>query len=233
MTLFNLDGNDAQIPSMPVRSDGVTAARLQQFEAMHSSRVAHVKKHLARPPGPGEVVFIWTTAQFNTMSLIIWLIEECGTVQELILSTYSISNLCVQTLLKWMDSGKIGKTYLYISDYVPKMSPKKYDMLLSAMSSRPGRLDIGLGFNHSKITLLSIGPNRFVITGSGNFVENSGNEQYTICNNPEIHEFYKQCITEDHPLRYRKDRLREAGRTEMGDGPDSILLRLEKGGPGK
>lgn len=233
MALFSLDRNGTALPGMPVRSEGVTAAKLQRFESMHTAKVAIVKEHLNAPPGPGEVVFIWTTAQFNTMSMIMWLIQERGTADELLLSTYSISDICVQTLLKWMDSGQIGRVYMYISDYFTKLKSKRWDMLLSAKAARPGRLDIGLGFNHSKITLLSIGPNRFIITGSGNFAENSGNEQYTICNNPEIHEFYKQCITEDHPLRYRKDRLREAGRTEMGDGPDSILLRLEKGGPGK
>ena len=218
---------------MPVRQEGVTDAMLQRFESMHTAKVATVRKHLNAPPGPGEVVFVWTTAQFNTMSMIMWLIEERGPADELLLSTYSISNICVQTFLKWMDSGKITAAYLYISDYVPKMSPKKYDMLLSAKAARPGRLDIGLGFNHSKITLLSIGPDRFVITGSGNFAENSGNEQYTICNNADIYEFFKKCITEDHPLRYRKDRLAEAGRAEMGNRPDSILLRLETIGPGR
>lgn len=214
MGLFSLETVTAA-PSLPQRGDGTSAAKVEVFESMHTAKVAIVKKHIPKPPAPGEVIFVWTTAQFNTMSLIIWLIEQVGPIDELLVSTYSISNICVNTMLKWLDSGKIGNIYLYLSDYVPRMSPAKYNALLAEVSARPGKMKIGLGFNHSKITLAAIGKNRFVITGSGNFAENSGNEQYTICNNPEVYEFYKSCITEDHPIRYRVDRAVKAGGTPM------------------
>lgn len=211
MGLFSLDAAPVPQPEMPKKSDGVTAAQVEAYESMHAARVANVRKNISRPPVPGEMIFVWTTAQFNTMSLIIWLIETLGDIDELLVSTYSVSNICVKTMLYWVDSGKIGSVYLYLSDYVPKMSPKKYNTILAETSARPGKMKIGLGFNHSKITLAAIGENRIVITGSGNFAENSGNEQYTICNSPEIYEFYKSCITEDHPIRYRADRAGEAG----------------------
>ncbi len=214
MGLFSLDMVTAA-PSLPQRNDGTSAAKVEVFESMHTAKVAIVKKHIPKPPAPGEVIFVWTTAQFNTMSLIIWLIEQVGPIDELLVSTYSISNICVNTMLKWLDSGKIGNIYLYLSDYVPRMSPAKYNALLAEVSARPGKMKIGLGFNHSKITLATIGKNRIVITGSGNFAENSGNEQYTICNNPEVYEFYKSRITEDHPIRYRVDRAVKAGGTPM------------------
>lgn len=215
MGLFSLETVTAAQPSMPQRKDGTSAAEVEVFESMHAAKVATVKKHIPKPPGPGEIIFVWTTAQFNTMSLIIWLIEQLGNIEELFVSTYSISNVCVQTLLKWLDAGKIGNIFLYLSDYIPKMSPKKYNALLSEVSARPDKMKIGLGFNHSKITLAAIGNNRIVITGSGNFAENSGNEQYTICNSPQIYEFYKSCITEDHPIRYRVDRAIAAGGTQV------------------
>lgn len=214
MGLFSLETVTAA-PSLPQRGDGTSAAKVEVFESMHTAKVSIVKKHISKPPAPGEVIFVWTTAQFNTMSLIIWLIEQVGSIDELLVSTYSISNICVNTMLKRLDSGKIGNIYLYLSDYVPRMSPAKYNALLAEVSARPGKMKIGLGFNHSKITLAAIGKNRFVITGSGNFAENSGNEQYTICNNPEVYEFYKSCITEDHPIRYRVDRAVKAGGTPM------------------
>lgn len=214
MGLFSLETVTAA-PSLPQRGDGTSAAKVEVFESMHTAKVAIVKKHIPKPPAPGEVIFVWTTAQFNTMSLIIWLIEQVGPIDELLVSTYSISNICVNTMLKWLDSGKIGNIYLYLSDYVPRMSPAKYNALLAEVSARSGKMKIGLGFNHSKITLATIGKNRIVITGSGNFAENSGNEQYTICNNPEVYEFYKSCITEDHPIRYRVDRAVKAGGTPM------------------
>ena len=82
MALFCLDRNEAPVPG--IRKEGGTAAKLQRFESMHTAKVAIVKKHLKSPPGPGEVVFIWTTGQFNTMSMIMWLIQERGTADELL-----------------------------------------------------------------------------------------------------------------------------------------------------
>lgn len=215
MGLFSLEIPAAVNPAMPQRNEGTSAAKVEVFESMHTARVANVKKHIPKPPAAGEIVFVWTTAQFNTMSLIIWLIEQLGNIDELTVSTYSISNICVKTLLKWLDAGRIQNIHLYLSDYVPKMSPTKYNTLQAEISARPGRITIGLGFNHSKITLAAIGENRIIITGSGNFAENSGNEQYTICNSPEIYEFYKSCIKEDHPVRYRADRIAAAGGTAL------------------
>lgn len=75
MGLFSLEEAAGAQPAMPQRQDGTTAAKVEVFESMHAERVANVKKHISRPPAAGEMVFIWTTAQFNTMSLIIWLIE--------------------------------------------------------------------------------------------------------------------------------------------------------------
>lgn len=214
--LFSITDRQPEQPAMPERSDGTSAADIAVFESMHAAKVKTIKEIPLNPPKKGEIAFIWTTAQFNTMSMIIWLIEQLGEINELLVSTYSISNICVNTMLKWLDAGKINSVYLYLSDYVPRMSPKKYNMILSAQSARPEQLKIGLGFNHSKVTLAAIGENRIVITGSGNFAENSGNEQYTICNNAKIYEFYKSCITENHPVRYKRDRVAtEARGTQM------------------
>ena len=213
MGMFELD-IPPQTPEGKMHS--TTAAAVQAFELAHAAKVATVEKHLSAPPGPGEMQFVWTTAQFNTMTLIIWLIKHLGPIEELTLSTYSISDLCINTLFSWMDSGRIGRVYFYLSDYVPRMSPKKWENLQSQAASRTGMMEIGLGFNHSKVTLARIGCHRIVITGSGNFAENSGNEQYTICNNSEIYEFFRNCIREPHPVRYRADRVGKAGETEMG-----------------
>jgi len=204
MGLFSLD-IVSETPEI-VKGEGVSAAAVERFTAMHTAKVACVEKNISAPPLPGEVIFIWTTAQFNTMSLLIWLIKHLGPIEELTISTYSISDLCVNTLFSWMDTGKIDKVYFFLSDYIPRSSPRKYDMLTSQARAREGRMEIGLGFNHSKITLARIGEHRIVITGSGNFAENSGNEQYTICNNGTVYEFYRSCIREPKPVRYRSDR---------------------------
>ena len=196
--------------------DSQTGVKVQKFLEMHTAKVSIVEKHIPAPPAQGEIIFVWTTAQFNTMSLIAWIIKHLGPIEELTVSTYSISNICVNALFSQIDAGNILKAYFFLSDYVPRQSPGKYEMLTAQAKARPGKIEIGLGFNHSKVTLARVGQNRIVITGSGNFAENSGNEQYTICNNENIYEFYRNCIREYHPPRYRADRPVGAGEAEMG-----------------
>lgn len=205
MGLFSLEESFTAQDVKPEDTAGKTAAKIEQFESMHAAKVAVVEKNLERPPLPGEAIFVWTTAQFNTMSLIIWLIKNLGIIEELTISTYSISNICINTMFKWYDTGSIREIYFYLSDYTPRSAPQKWESLCSQASTR--NIKIGIGFNHSKITLAKIGDNYIVIAGSGNFAENGGNEQYVICNNERIFNFYRECIREDHPVRYRQDRL--------------------------
>ena len=213
--LFDLTSHTSP-PAPEVKPSTHTGAKVQKFLEMHAAKVAVVEKHIEAPPAAGEVIFVWTTAQFNTMTLIAWLIKHLGPIEELTISTYSISDICVNALFSQLDAGNIHQVYFFLSDYVPRLAPKKYDMLSAQAKARPGRVTIGLGFNHSKITLARIGKNRIVITGSGNFAENSGHEQYTICNNENIYEFYRDCIREYHPPRYRADRADAVGPAEMG-----------------
>ena len=76
---------------------------------------------------------------------------------------------------------------------------KCVDLLRSQAAARP-QISIGYGFNHSKILLARTQDDQYiVITGSGNFAENARNEQYTLCNDKQIYDFYYECIRADNP----------------------------------
>lgn len=205
--LFKLE-IDSTIPQKPAKRpkedfentlEGKSAARLSQYESMQTAKVATIEQHISKVPGPGEVIYVWTTNQFNTMAFIVWIIKQSGPIKSLTITTYSIGAVCINTLMKWYDSGKIQEIYFYIASYAKRIAVKNVDLLTAQANARE-RIRVGFGFNHSKIMLVQTENDYITITGSGNFSENAYNEQYTICNDKEIYDFYFDCIRgEDHP----------------------------------
>lgn len=175
-----------------------SSAKALQLIKSHTAKVATVNQHIPGVPKVNEVIFVWTTNQFNTTSFILWLIDHMKQIDNLTISTYSIGANCINALMKLVDSGNIKNVYLYISTYMQRVNAKCVDLLRSQAATRPN-VSIGYGFNHSKILLAQTGSDFVVITGSGNFAENARNEQYTICNDERIYKFYYDCIREDSP----------------------------------
>lgn len=178
--------------------EGKSSARLITFERLQTDMISTIKSTIPHPPASGECVFVYTTNQFNTMAFIVWLIRELGTIEELTLSTYSIGALQINTLFKWYDSGGIRDIFLYIATYAKRTMPKNIDLIMAQKRSRPG-VRVAFGFNHSKIMLARIGGNFISISGSGNFSENAYNEQYVICNDERVYNFYRDAIRENQP----------------------------------
>lgn len=176
--------------------EGKSAAKISHYEDLQTAKVAVIEQHLHDIPTPGQVVFIWTTNQFNTMAFIVWIIKHLGPILDLTLTTYSIGAVCINTLMKWYDSGRIRQIYFYIASYAKRIAAKNVDLLTAQANSRE-RITVGFGFNHSKVMLARTEKDYIVITGSGNFSENAYNEQYTICNDKDIYDFYYNCIRED------------------------------------
>lgn len=175
-----------------------SAAKTEAFERLQCAKVNIIEEHL-QIPGPQEAIFAYTANQFNTMAFIVWLIKHLGRIEELTISTYSIGEIAINTLIKWFDTGKIGDAFFYAASYAKRIATKTVDSLMAQCDARGIR--VRFGFNHSKILLAKSGDYHIVITGSGNFSENAANEQYTICNDREVYYFYRSCIREDHPDR--------------------------------
>ena len=195
---------DLKIPAAQTRPQENTLRNKSEAKALqliesHTAKVAIVKSHIPNLPKEKEVVFVWTTNQFNTVSFLLWIIELAGSIKELTLSTYSIGANCINALVRLVDSGQIQKTHLYISTYMQNINAKCVDLLRSQAAARP-QISIGYGFNHSKILLARTQDDQYiVITGSGNFAENARNEQYTLCNDKQIYDFYYENIRADNP----------------------------------
>ena len=195
MPLFELKIPDNNLEN---NLEGKSAAKLVAYENLQTSKIKIIQENIPVPPKPGEVIFCYTTNQFNTMAFIVWIIRTIGKIRSLTITTYSIGATSINTIMKWYDAGHIEDIYFYIASYTKRISPKNIDLLTSQASARD-RVTVSFGFNHSKILLAETDHGHFVSTGSGNFSENAYNEQYTICNDERIYKFYYDCIREDSP----------------------------------
>lgn len=178
--------------------EGKSSAKLAAYENLQASKVKIIQDNIPVPPKPGEVIFCYTTNQFNTMAFIVWIIRTIGKIRSLTITTYSIGATSINTIMKWYDEGYIEEIYFYIASYTKRISPKNVDLLTAQASARE-RVTVSFGFNHSKILLAKTNKDHLCITGSGNFSENAYNEQYTICNDERIYTFYYDCIRDDSP----------------------------------
>ena len=165
---------------------------VEQFLLMHGQRIESIKKLLGRIPLEGEVFFLWTVNSFNAFTFIPYILKECGIIEELILSTYSINIRIIDALVRLIDSGMIKQVEIFISDSIKSRLPKVYDHLMAVVENKPVRVIFTR--NHSKIALIKTDDHFFNIEGSGNFSENAAHEQYVFLNSRKIYEFRKKEI---------------------------------------
>jgi hypothetical protein len=166
------------------------------YLSMHEQKLESLKHLNGRLPHPGEFFAIWTLKSFNAFTFIPYLIKECGKIDYLVLSTYSINRRIVDSLIKRIDQGKIGHVKLFISDSIKHRMPKVVDHLTSLVNERD-QITIHYAWNHSKITLVEAAGNHYLIEGSGNWSENAQYEQYLFFNDKRLYDFRLKCITDD------------------------------------
>jgi hypothetical protein len=163
---------------------------------MHEQKLVSLKQLNGRLPEPGEFFALWTLKSFNAFTFIPYLINECGEIESLVLSTYSINRRIVDSLMKRIDQGKIKQVKLFVSDSLKNRMPLVVDHLSSLVESR-NQITVHYAWNHSKITLVNTGQHYFVVEGSGNWSENAQYEQYLFFNHRPLFDFRLNCITND------------------------------------
>lgn len=163
-----------------------------RFQEQHNVKLENLKNLTGRFPLPGEAFFIWTLNSFNAFTFIVYVIKQCGKIDELTLSTYSINDRILTSLMKWYDKGFIGRICISISDGIRQRNPRIYDQLESQKQFR--NMEIRYSWNHSKVTLMRTELHKFVVEGSGNFSENAAHEQYLFTNDSQLYDFRYSCI---------------------------------------
>lgn len=194
MSLFTLD---ELLPKGTANAleQGKEAALTASFLALHQRKIHALKELAGKLPVWNEGLFLWTDRSFNAFTFIPFILAEEGRIEEVLITTYSLSVEILDSLCQLLDEKKILQVDLFISDSLRHRIPKTADHLQRLVGQR-SNLRASFAWNHSKIILLKTSWSWFVVEGSGNFAKNAQYEQYVIFNNKELYEFRKQCITD-------------------------------------
>ncbi len=165
---------------------------VEAFTTIHCQKVNSIKAIVGNIPIPGSIYFLWTVKSFNAFTFIPYIIKECGPIQEIVLSTYSINIRIVNSLVRYMEKGEIGEVTIFISETIKSRLSKVNDHLSALTERYP--VKIIYGWNHSKISLIKTGDHFFVVEGSGNYSENAQHEQYIFLDNEKVFSFRKNEI---------------------------------------
>ncbi len=173
--------------------DNNSAILVERFLRSHDHRIDSIKELAGRLPQEGEIYFLWTVKSFNAFTFIPFVIKQTGCIDELTISTYSISTRIVDALMKLIEHEKIKQVHFLISDSLQYRLPKVHDHL-QALTSNREEITVCYGWNHSKIALIRSGNYHLAVEGSGNFGENAQHEQYIFYNSPAVYQFRKKEI---------------------------------------
>ena len=188
---FYIEDLDKEV-SIEASDEDKSGILAEKYLSIHEHRVEAIKHLTGRIPQEGEVFFLWTVNSFNAFTFIPFIIKECGVIQELVLSTYSINIRIIDALIKLIDRQLILKVDIFISDSIRSRLPKVYDHLISLVDQKPVR--VHYSWNHSKIALIRTSDHHFDVEGSGNWGENAQHEQYVFVNSRQVFEFRKKEI---------------------------------------
>lgn len=190
--LFSINEFNQKIKEQEEATADKSAIRVAKFMDMHTQKLENLKALTGRLPTEKEMFFLWTLKSFNAFTFIVYVIKHCGIINDLSLSTYSINDRILTSLVKWYDKGSIQNVNINISDSIKHRNPKIYDQLQSQIQNRS--INVDYTWNHSKITLMRSNDNHFVVEGSGNFSENAQHEQYLFANDKQLYDFRHSCI---------------------------------------
>lgn len=163
-----------------------------RFWNMHTERIASLKK-LINIPVPNECTFLWTMNSFNAFTFVPFCLSHYGHIDEIYLSTYTVSRRIADALIKQVDLNTISNVHILVADSLKTRMPAVIDHLDALLTTRP-MIKIEYGWNHSKVTCIRCGDNYLVLEGSGNWGENAQFEQYILTNSKEVYEFRKKNI---------------------------------------
>ncbi len=194
MSLFTLEDLRPKFATGELEQ-GKEAALTASFLALHRRKIENVKQLAGKLPVWNEGLFLWTDRSFNAFTFIPFVIAEEGVIEEVLITTYSLSIEILDALCQLLDDKKLLQVDLFISDSLRHRIPKTADHLQRIVGQR-SNLRASFAWNHSKIILLKTSWSWFVVEGSGNFAKNAQFEQYAIFNSKELYEFRKQCITD-------------------------------------
>lgn len=159
-----------------------------KFEAMHEQKITSLKMLCGRLPEENEIFFLETQNSFNTFTFIVYLLKHAGRIDRLLIKTYSINTRILESLSSRIRKNEIGEVCLYIAESIRYRMPKVKDQL-DIMQKEMENFQVEYSWTHQKVMTAKIGNDCYIVEGSGNFSENSAEEQYIFMRSERIYEF--------------------------------------------
>lgn len=147
-------------------------------------------------PNEGEIISFLSNGASDTGGFFSSIIEEFGIIDEMYLSTWTISKQNVIRILDAIDAGQLKEFSFLINDGLLKTNSTKsiYSFLSDEFNAR--KIKFKAINSHAKIFCVRCGNRYITVSGSGNWSENPRIENYMILGSKDIFNFNKSWMVE-------------------------------------
>jgi len=147
-------------------------------------------------PKLNEQYRVITEKQFNAYALILHLLESVN-IDEMYLAIYRINQPTVESIIDFIESGKIKKSTFVISNFFNQTKkPEKWAIRLKSFCDLNKSINHVYTHNHAKVLAIkTVDNNYYIFEGSGNMSDNARIEQYVYENSKKVFDFHKSWMT--------------------------------------
>ncbi|MEG1861008.1 MAG: hypothetical protein RR206_04885 [Bacteroidaceae bacterium] len=140
---------------------------------------------------PGKNKHFYSRGAFNLVQLVLYILRQTGSAHVFI-STYSIAEESLATLMRHKEAGDIRSIRFLIDNRVRSISPKPFDFLATAFphSYRCRAL-------HAKVALIYNDRFHISVVGSQNATHNPKLERGIVHTDKQIFDFDLKCLTHE------------------------------------
>jgi hypothetical protein len=140
-------------------------------------------------PKNGEVVTCVVSGFFVFGDLIEKLADKLGYINEITISTLSMSDENVDMFARMVENDQLGHINMLVSSYFYAHERNNtFARLLNSI--HPEDLDVGVASVHTKIICIDSEAGKFVLSGSANLRTSRNFEQFDIAHSEQLHDFH-------------------------------------------
>lgn len=159
----------------------------EYYQHVLTARVDKLAELCGRLPNSKEAFFIETSKSFSAFTFVAYVLREVDYIEQLYIATYSTNQRIINAIAKWMRKGKIGSLHIHVSETLQYRMPDIWRKLRT-MAEDPN-VELTTAWSHKKVCCMKTQHDWYVVEGSGNYGENSLQEQYVFINNKEVCQF--------------------------------------------
>lgn len=195
-SLFDFDEAFKDVVKPEYQNNGMSSRSLNiktKIKFKNKLKINHIDKILEELPLVDESLHIVSNGTFDYFNLIPRTIELANqNVETFYFSTWTMSHQNVISILEMFDQGIFKNIHALTGEYFKSRETAVYYILEMGIKERNQKLFSNK--NHTKVTLLEIGNDYYVIEGSANFTANPRIENFIITNSKELFYFHKEWM---------------------------------------